>query len=201
MFADLSKYLTKKEFRSGFDDSFIKYRGFCEQSEFSMDLVLMRDNLRLQYEQLLECESYYARMQDFSLEPDLYFDQAFDLNSISSFDFSRREFIEKIMEIMFVTRSCFGCLEIQYLYGNVVSSHQVYDVVYSLRLLDFVDSLLKNEPNSEYTQKIIQSDEIEVFGETFNKTIFDYVGVRLLGFDPRREMSSIRSFVKFLETK
>lgn len=201
MFADLPKYVTKKEFRSGFEESFKKYRGFCEQSEFNMDLLSMRDNLHVQYVDLMRCKSNYAKMQDFSLDPDLYFDQAFDLRLNSSFDFCYREFIEKIIEIMFVTRSNFGCSELQHLYGHVVSSHQVYDVIYSLRLLDFVDSLLKNEPNSEYTQKIIQSDEIEVFGETFNKTVFDYIGVRLIGFESAREIASIRSFIQFLDSK
>ena len=201
MFNDINKYVTHKEFRCGFAESFKKYRGYCEPSDFSLNLSKIRDCLWNQYNELLACDEFSNRMVDFELNPVDFFESSFNIVARNSFDANRMDFIENIIELMYVTRSNFGSVELQTLYGYVVSSHQVYDVIYSLRLLDFVDSLLKNDSHSEHAQKIIQSDEIEVFGETFNKTIFDYVGVRLLGFDPRREMSSIRSFVKFLETK
>lgn len=201
MFNDINKYVTLKEFRCGFDESFKKYRGYCEPCDFSLNLSRIRDRLWNQYNELLACDEYSNRMVDFELNPMDFFESSFNIVARNSFDANRMYFIENIIELMYVTRSNFGSVELQTLYGYVVSSHQVYDVIYSLRLLDFVDSLLKNDPNSEYAQKIIQSDEIEVFGETFNKTVFDYIGVRLIGFESAREIASIRSFIEFLDSK
>ncbi len=201
MFKDINKYVTHKEFRCGFDESFNKYRGYCEPGDFSLNLSKIRDCLWNQYNELLACDEYSNRMVDFELNQMDFFESAFKIVESNSFDSNRLYFIENIIDLMYVTRSNFGSVELQILYGYVVSSHQVYDVIYSLRLLDFVESLLKNDPNSVCAQKIIQSEPVDVFGETFNKTVFDYVGVRLLGFESAREIASIRSFIQFLETR
>jgi len=200
MFKDLNIYITRPEFREGFYNSYKKHRGHCEFESSKSVLNQVRESLLLQYTELLETKSNYVKMLEFNLDPNTFFNHSFDLNSCSNFESQRISFIDSIVELMFVTRSNFGAVELQRLYGNVVSSHQVYDVIYSLKILDHISDLYLLETGSPFVDKLENSSTIEVFGTSLNKLVFDYVGDRLLNFSPAREMASVSGFLKFVNS-
>ena len=200
MFKDLNTYLTRTEFREGFYKSYKKHRGHCEFESTRSVLEEIRDCLWKSYQELLSIESNHVKMRDFGLDPLVFFDVSFDLDSNLNFETQRVLYIDNIVELMFVTRSNFGAVELQRLYGNVVSSHQVYDVIYSLKVLDHISELYLSDKTDPIVEKLKSSTTIEVFGASLNKLVFDYVGNRLLNFSPAREMASVSGFLRSINS-
>jgi len=200
MFKDLNTYITRPEFRAGFYKSYKKHRGHCEFQGAKFVLKEVRCSLLNQYIDLISINKNQDKMLDFHVDPHVFFEQSFNIDNSVNFESQRISFIDSIVELMFVTRSNFGAVELQRLYGNVVSSHQVYDVIYSLKVLDHISELYLFDKSNAIVEKIEHSSCVEVFGESLNKLVFDYVGDRLLNFSPSRSMASVTGFTRFVDS-
>ena len=214
MFADFDVYRGRKEFRSGFSDVYQRYGGMADGFYKKESLLPLVDNLILQFQSkikpLIELNPSTNGSQLFFLTRRLgnqdfesFLRQGYE--SSSGVIACRYFLIDVILDLMFETCSSFGLLEIQQLFGYVVSTQMVMDVVGSLKILDYINNLYLAESLSVDDQQrlsviqnsIMIADE-RIEGVDLNAKVFGFIGERFFSYQVGTKPATVENFVEYL---
>lgn len=202
MFRDFNTYRFDPNFRQGMLDIHAKYRSFasCEESPGFLDDIVcsLSEQSKLDIYNIVELKPIMLGSQLFFL------DESQGSDNVGALDLNRQNTIDFILNTMFTSCSNFGFVELQKLFGFVVSTHMLLDVVGALKVVDYVNSLFECENHGLSERELVLKRLIEnaplvsderFGGYEFNSVVHGFVAERFFAYQTGMVPANVESFV------